>query len=308
MKHLTDNNILVKEQYGFRTNIKTDNAIYHLTNEILNALNNNLSIGGIFCDLEKEFNCVNHKILLTKLEFYGITGNHHKLYKSYLMDRYESTLLYNENGHSTSPCSKVEQGVPQGPVLESLLFLLFINDLPKFINDKSVPVLFADDTSILVSHPNPLVFYKTINSVFQTFNAWFKHNLLSLNLAKTHFIKFISNNNNQHEIDIDYDNKSISAIICTKFLGLTVNCSLTLTNHIDLLTKKLSSTRFLFRTIKPYLSLSALKMISHSLFHSIMSYSIMFWGNSPHSPVIFKMQKRVIRILMGIGYRESCRG
>jgi hypothetical protein len=48
-------------------------------------------------------------------------------------------------------------------------------------------------------------------------------------------------------------------------------------------------------------------MVYHSLFHSIMSYGIMFWGNSPHSPVIFKMQKRVLRILMGIGYRDSCR-
>ena len=98
LKHLADNNILVKEQYGFRTNLKTDNAIYHLTNEILNALNNNLSIGVIFCDLEKAFDWVNHKILLTKPEFYGITGNHHKLYKSYLMDRHQRTLLYNKNG------------------------------------------------------------------------------------------------------------------------------------------------------------------------------------------------------------------
>jgi hypothetical protein len=55
------------------------------------------------------------------------------------------------------------------------------------------------------------------------------------------------------------------------------------------------------------LSISILKMVYHSLFHSIMSYGIMFWGNSPHSPVIFKIQKRVLRILMGIGYRDSCR-
>jgi len=121
-------------------------------------------------------------------------------------------------------------------------------------------------------------------------------------------MKFVSKNINQLEIDIDYDNKSISAINYTRFLGLTVNCSLTWTNHIDLLTKKLSSTCYLIRNIKPYLSISALKLIYHSLFHSIMSYGIMFWGNSPHSPVIFKMWKRVIRILMGIGYRESCTG
>jgi len=147
VKYLIDNNILVKEQYGFRTNLKTDNAIYHLTNEILNALDNNLSIGGIFCDLEKAFDCVNHKILLTKVEFYGITGNHHKLYKSYLLDRYQTTLLYNENSHITSsPWSKVEHGVPQSSVLGPPLFLMFINDLPKFINDKFIPILFADDT------------------------------------------------------------------------------------------------------------------------------------------------------------------
>jgi hypothetical protein len=77
------------------------------------------------------------------------------------------------------------------------------------LNDKSVPILFADDTSILVSHPNPLVFYKT--------------NLLYLNLAKTHFIKFISKNNNYSELDINFDNKPIYAITCTRFLGLTVH-------------------------------------------------------------------------------------
>jgi len=91
-------------------------------------------------------------------------------------------------------------------VLGPLIFLIFINDLSKFINDKSVPILFADDTSVLVSHPNPLVFYKTINSPFRNLNDWFKHNFLSLNLAKTNFMKFISKNNNQLEMDIDYDN------------------------------------------------------------------------------------------------------
>ena len=76
-------------------------------------------------------------------------------------------MLYNENVNiTTSAWSKVEHGVPQGSVLGPLLFLIFLNDLPKFINDKSVPILIADDTSILVSHTNPMVFYNTINTVF----------------------------------------------------------------------------------------------------------------------------------------------
>ena len=102
LMHLTDHIILSKAQYGFRTELKTDNATYQLTNENLNALNNNLLITGIFCDVEMAFDCVNHKILLSKLEFCGITGNHYKLYKSYLTNIYQRTLLKNENNNITT--------------------------------------------------------------------------------------------------------------------------------------------------------------------------------------------------------------
>jgi len=94
LKRLTDHNILSKEQYVFWTKLKIDNAPYHLTNEILNDFNNNLLVGSIFCDLEKAFDCVNPKILLSKIEFRGITGNHYKPiinYKNpiYLWNLYE---------------------------------------------------------------------------------------------------------------------------------------------------------------------------------------------------------------------------
>ena len=90
---MNDYNILSCEQYGFRPGLNTDNATYQLTDKILHALNNKLKIGGIFCDLEKSFDCVNQKILLSKLKIYGITDNHYKLYKSYLANRYQRTLV-----------------------------------------------------------------------------------------------------------------------------------------------------------------------------------------------------------------------
>ena len=84
LKHLTKYNILSTEQYGFRLGLRTDNATCKLTIEILNAMNNKLLVGGIFCDLEKAFDCVTHDILLSKLKFYGISDKDFRLYQSYL--------------------------------------------------------------------------------------------------------------------------------------------------------------------------------------------------------------------------------
>ena len=87
--HVISNNILAAEQYGFRNNSSTETAAYNLTNNISEAFNSNKWVGGIFCDLTKAFNYVNHNILLSKLEFYGITGRAMNLIKSYLGDRYQ---------------------------------------------------------------------------------------------------------------------------------------------------------------------------------------------------------------------------
>jgi hypothetical protein len=101
LKHIETNNILVAEQFGFRTSSSTEEASYKLIDDILNALNNRVTVGGIFCDLQKAFDCVNHNILLTKLEFCGITGITYKLIKSYLQGRYQRVVLIN---HSSSSC------------------------------------------------------------------------------------------------------------------------------------------------------------------------------------------------------------
>jgi hypothetical protein len=157
LKHIKTNNILVDEQFGFRTSSPTEKASYKLTDKILNTLNNRMMVGGIFCDLQKAFDCVNRNILLTKLEFYGITGITYKLIKSYLKGRYQRVVL---NNHSSSPCSnwgEITHGVPQGSILGPLLFLLYVNDLPQITNDNSKIVLFADNTSIIITNPNPVL-------------------------------------------------------------------------------------------------------------------------------------------------------
>jgi hypothetical protein len=108
-----------------------------LLNSILTAINNSQLVGGIFCDLWKTFNCVNHKILLEKLEFYGVVGKFKTLIESYLTNGYKKVTLDNvANNNNSSKWKLIKCGVPQGLILDPLFFLIYINDLPTIVNKK----------------------------------------------------------------------------------------------------------------------------------------------------------------------------
>jgi hypothetical protein len=123
LQHIKVNNILVEEQFGFRPATATDKASYRLINEILNVMNDRKVVGGIFCDLQKAFDCVNHNILLAKLEFYGVTGTTLKLIKSYLEGRYQKVILDNNLPDSNSDWGEIRHSVSQESILGPLLFL-----------------------------------------------------------------------------------------------------------------------------------------------------------------------------------------
>jgi hypothetical protein len=120
--YLIDNNILVKEQMGFREKLSMDTATYVFLNMVLSSLDSKNYVGGLFCDLQKAFDCVNHDILLAKMKFYGITGIAHKLMRSYLANRYQRTKI----NKLSSTWQRVNHGVPQGSVLGPLLLLYIL--------------------------------------------------------------------------------------------------------------------------------------------------------------------------------------
>jgi hypothetical protein len=149
-------------------------------------------VGGLFFDLQKAaFDSVNHDTLLSKLNFYGISGKANRLLKSYIKDRYQRVVTKdNFFNKLTSEWEQVKHGVPQGSVLGPLLFLIYINDLPRTMNKFANSVLFADDTSIIITNTDLQEFKQNIDVVLQETINWFLSNLLTLNYNKTHFLQF----------------------------------------------------------------------------------------------------------------------
>jgi hypothetical protein len=119
-------------------------------------------------------------------------------------------------------------------------------------------------------------------------------------------MQFTCKSNNNINLSINYDNNHISYTRTIKFLGLMLDTNLTWRNHIDYLHSKLSSANYAIRILKSFMPLSTLINTYFLYFHSIMSYGIIFGGTSPHSHSVFKQQKKIIRIIMGSGNRDSC--
>ena len=130
--------IIYKRLYRYlndREKSSTDMATYALLNTVLSSLDKKHVFGGIFWDLQKAFDCVNRNILLTKLEFYGISAIANQLMRSYLNHRYQRIVIKdNRTIKLTSEWEPVKHGVPQGSILGLLVFLVYINNLSRTIN------------------------------------------------------------------------------------------------------------------------------------------------------------------------------
>jgi hypothetical protein len=128
-----------------------------------------------------------------------------------------------------------------------------------------------------------------------------------LNFDNTYFIQFSIESHCTSDIQITYEDKQISIVNETKFLGLFINNNLSWKIHIECIKAKLSSACYAVRSVKPFLTINTLKMIYYSYFHSAMTYGLLFWGNSPDSIKIFRLKKKFIRIMGGCRYRDSSR-
>ena len=285
--------LLSNNQYGFRTSRSTSMAVVDLVENISKATDNKQYTLGVFIDLKKAFDTIDHEILLKKMQRYGIRGLALSWLKSYLENRPQFVSLEGVESHT----QHASFGVPQGSVLGPKLFILYINDICKALQNMKC-VLFADDTSLYSSGADLEQLLHVVQKDLNILHKWFAINKLSLNISKTKFIIF-GNKMINTEIHLTINNIQIEQTNNTKFLGIIIDNKLTWKPYIDTLKRKLSKTIAILYKMKSIINKKSLQTLYRSLLLPYLTYCVEVWGNTYKTIInpIYILQKKAIRIV-----------
>ena len=289
------NNSLFEMQYGFRKGRSCEHALLAAQNVILNTLSKNEIAMLLLIDFSKAFDMVDHDILLKKLHNYGIRGIAHDWIKSYLANREQYVHIRGKN----STKRKLEYGVPQGSILGPLLFVIYINDIPR-IQQFAKFILYADDANIILTGKNLIEIEEKFTQLSTALVDWVGCNGLSLNIKKTNYIIFSRKRTLDYTFQPKVNNKPIEQKHAARFLGVIIDSKLDWTQHIRAMKSKMARYQGILYKLKSILPQPARLSIYHSFIQSHLNYCSLIWGFASKSniEILFRAQKKGIRAIM----------
>ena len=304
MVFLENNNLLAKNQHGFRPHLSTETALLTITNKIYENIELKKISLLLLLDLSKAFDSVSHQILLKKCSKVNIDSF---WFEDYLKNRIQSVQM----GSVLSSAKEINFGVPQGSILGPLLFLIYVNDLPQYIND-CLLVQYADDTQILIT--GDISDLETIKRkaelTLEIARRYFNFNGLLLNENKTQCIFFGTwqyINRIPENIRILFNNHELVPRKDVKNLGVHMDSCMTFSKHINELQNKLMGTLLFLNRITKRFNQECRIMVVQSLILSVLNYALKVWGSANRSNIqrVQKLQNFAGKVAIGGARRRD---
>jgi hypothetical protein len=293
MEHLENHNLLSACQFGFRKNRSTEHASVYITVKIRKAMDRGLFTGAIYIDLSKAFDTISHSTLIDKLPDFGITGIAQVWFSNYLFGRHQ-LVTYKGQLSSFEP---IFGGFPQGSILGPLLFLLHFNDVTTALS-KSQIVKYADDTVLFYSHKDIGKIEQVLNEEFSYVTKWLQENELIVNTkkGKTEMMVFGTSrrlkNIADQPIEIRHQETILNQTNTYKYLGLTLNCTLNMSVHVQTSLKKAASRVSLLKRMRPFLEEKTAALIYNAMILPILTYCCATYGTTPSS-----LDKKIVALV-----------
>ena len=275
--------------FGYRKNHSTEQCLTIMLEKWKKALDAKFIAGGILTDLSKAFDCLNHELLIAKLDAYGFEREACKFILDYLKNRKQRTKV----GEGFSRWLETKWSVPQGSILGPLLFNLFINDIFFFIEESDI-ANYADDNTQYAVGKNLDELLKNLEKETNIVLNWFRLNEMKSNEDKCHLIV-----PNELHASVKLGNELILAEGSVTLLGVTIDNKLDFSEHIELLLKKGSQKLHALARISKYVSQEKLKLIMNTFVKSQFNYCPLLWmfHSRTLNNRINRLHERALRIV-----------
>ena len=288
MSHFFEN-ILSKYQCGFRKGVSTQHCLLAILEKWKRSIDNGKAFDALLTDLSKAFDCLDHELLIAKLNAYGFSLTASKLIHDYLSNRKQRTKI----NLSYSSWHEIIFGVPQGSILGPLLFNIFLTDL-FFIAENTDIASYANDNTPYISASNINEFILSLERGTDTLFKWFSDNVMKSNADKCHLL--VSTNN---AINIKIGNINMNNSTCEKLLGVKFEYKLTFDDHISELCKKASRNIHALARVIPYMNIAKKRILMNAFFKSRFSYCPLVWmcHSRANNSKINRLHERCLRII-----------